>query len=245
MNKFCIVIPVYNHHHKLAQLLTAINQYDLPVFLIDDGSEPSSQAQIKQIANQFKNVELSQFIENKGKGAAVMAGMQLAYEKGFTHGLQIDADYQHDMQDISLFLERAKQHPKAIICGIPRYDESVNKKRYYARYLTHVWVWINTLSLDIKDSMCGYRAYPLASFMAQINRKKPGRRMSFDTDIIVRLFWRGIEVINVPTKVIYHQDVPSNFRMWADNWQITKMHATLFFGMLIRSPWLIARKFKS
>ncbi len=245
MNKYCVVIPVYNHPHKLTQLLAAVSHYDLPIYLIDDGSEPTSQAQIKQISDKFENVQLSHFIENKGKGAAVMAGMRLAYEKGYTHGFQIDADYQHDMQDIPLFIEKAEQSPDAVICGIPIYDESVNKKRYYARYLTHVLVWIHTLSFEIKDSMCGYRVYPLAAFNAQINQKKPGRRMNFDTDIIVRLYWRGIEVINVPTKVIYHQDVPSNFRMWADNWHITKMHTVLFFGMIIRLPMLLARKFKS
>ena len=42
---------------------------------------------------------------------------------------------------------------QAIIAGYPIYDESVPKLRLYARYLTHVWVWINTLSLAIKDSM--------------------------------------------------------------------------------------------
>jgi hypothetical protein len=38
----------------------------------------------------------------------------------------------------------------------------VPKGRLYGRYATHVWIWINTLSFEIRDSMCGYRVYPLA-----------------------------------------------------------------------------------
>lgn len=44
-----------------------------------------------------------------------------------------------------------------MICGYPLFDESVPKGRLYARYLTHVMVWINSLSLQIRDSMCGFR----------------------------------------------------------------------------------------
>jgi hypothetical protein len=73
---------------------------------------------------------------------------------------------------------------------------------------------------------------------------KLGRRMDFDGDILVRLYWRGIEVRNRETRVTYPLDGISHFNVWRDNLRISRMHATLFFGMLARLPLLIARKWR-
>jgi hypothetical protein len=66
--------------------------------------------------------------------------------------------------------------------------------------------------------------------------------MNFDTDIIVRLYWSGMEVINLPVRVSYPADGVSHFRVWRDNAQISWMHTKLFFGMLPRIPQLLLRK---
>ena len=73
-------------------------------------------------------------------------------------------------------------------------------------------------------------------------RVRIGRRMDFDSDIIVRLHWRGVPVVNVPTRVTYPRDGISHFRMWRDNARISLMHARLFAGMLVRLPLLLWRK---
>jgi len=117
--------------------------------------------------------------------------------------------------------------------------------RFYGRYLTHVWVWINTLSLAIKDSMCGFRVYPVQAVESLTRRHPIGERMNFDTEILVRLYWDGLEIINVPTKVGYPTDGVSHFRGWHDNFLISRMHTVLFFGMLLRLPGLLARKWSA
>jgi hypothetical protein len=136
-------------------------------------------------------------------------------------------------------------NPGAVIAGCPIYDQSVPAVRLYARYLTHVWVWINTLSLAIRDSMCGFRVYPLAPVMSLLGRRTLGRRMNFDTDIVVRLFWAGVPVVNLPTRVGYPSDGVSHFRAFRDNVLITRMHTVLFFGMLLRLPVLLAHKWRA
>jgi len=179
---------------------------------------------------------------NLGKGAAVMTGMRRAAELGFSHALQIDADGQHRSSDIPLFLEQARAHPDAMIAGSAQYDGHAPGLRVMARYLTHVWVWINTLSLQIKDSMCGFRVYPLRAVMALDQSRRLGARMNFDIEVLVRLYWQGVEIINVPTKVSYPSDGRSHFRAGLDNFLISRLHATLFFGMLRRLPGLLARR---
>jgi hypothetical protein len=63
--------------------------------------------------------------------------------------------------------------------------------------------------------------------------------------VLVRLCWDGVEIINLPTRVSYPTDGVSHFQTFRDNVLITRMHATLFFGMLLRLPTLLARKWRT
>ena len=218
--------------------------YGFPVFLVDDGSVQECTDILKGLAAAYESVHLVRLQENQGKGAAVMAGIEAASAKGFTHGLQIDADGQHDTNDIPKFIQYSRAHPQSLVSGKPIYDDSIPKARFYGRYLTHVWVWVETLSLSIKDSMCGFRVYPLQDSLALFKTCAIGKRMDFDTDIMVRLYWRGVPVHFIPTRVIYPENGVSHFDNIADNILITKMHTKLVLGMIVRIPSLLLRKLK-
>jgi len=243
MTRTCVVIPVYNHEHAIGRVVAAVRAQQLPCLLVDDGSRAACAAALDRLAQQDPaGVSVLHLPQNRGKGGAVIAGLREAGRRGYSHALQIDADGQHDPADIPQFLALADARPDAVICGVPRYDASVPRGRLYGRYVTHVWVWINTLSLAIRDSMCGFRIYPLAPTLALVDHVSIGRRMDFDTEILVRLYWRGLAVVNQPTHVRYPVDGVSHFRMWRDNLLISRMHARLFFGMLLRLPLLLWRK---
>lgn len=232
----CVIIPVYNHQQALPSTVSDLLALELDVLLIDDGSEQSCLDVQKTLANQYPQVHLFERPQNGGKGAAVKDGLRFARSLGFTHALQLDADGQHNNNDVPSFLEKAKAQPRTLIAGKPQYDESVPKHRLYARYLTHVWVWINTLSFDIEDSMCGFRVYPLAQALDIIEQEYSGDRMDFDPEVIVRWHWRHWAIEQQSTKVTYPVDGISHFLPRLDNWLISKMHCRLFFGMLRRLP---------
>lgn len=241
--KPCVVIPVYNHGAAIGAVAAAVRGHGLPCLLVDDGSEPGCAAVLDALAAADPaGVELVRLAHNQGKGGAMEAGLRRALQLGYSHALQIDADGQHATADIPRFFALAAQRPQAVICGCPVYDDSVPKGRLYGRYATHVWVWINTLSFDIRDSMCGFRIYPLVPTVALFDAVRIGRRMDFDTEVLVRLYWRGLEVVNQPTRVTYPSDGVSHFQVWRDNLLISRMHARLFGGMLLRLPLLLARK---
>lgn len=241
--KPCAVIPVYNHEHAIGPVLAAVLAHGLHCVLVDDASSASCAAVLDDLAKENPGtVTLLRHAVNRGKGGAVLTSVRHAAAAGYTHAMQIDADGQHRTDDIPRFLQQAAARPRSLIAGCPQYDESVPALRLYARYLTHVWVWINTLSLDIKDSMCGFRVYPLPSLMDLIRRKKLGERMDFDTEVVVRLYWDGVSIVNLPTRVTYPLDGVSHFRLGLDNLLISRLHATLFFGMLWRAPRLLGRR---
>ena len=241
-NKPCIIIPCYDHGAMIAAVLARLAVYDLHCFIVDDGSGAPTQQVLDALAANNPNITLLRLAENKGKGAAMQLGFAAAFQAGYSHALQVDADGQHCIEDIPQMLEQAQKYPEMLISGQPIYDDSVPKSRLYGRYITHVWVWIETLSLSIKDSMCGFRVYPLAPVMTLLANNSLGQRMDFDTEIMVRLYWLGMPSLFVPTKVTYPSDGLSHFDALRDNVRISWMHTRLFFGMLARLPALLTRR---
>jgi predicted LPLAT superfamily acyltransferase len=238
--KICIVIPNYNHGSTIASLLAALQPYQLPCIIVDDGSDQITKQQLAAAVQTYSFASIVTLPNNLGKGGAVIAGLRAAWQQSFTHVIQLDADGQHDTADLPTFLNEIAQHPQAVILGSPIYDATIPKGRLYGRKITNFWVSIETLSFAIKDAMCGFRAYPLALMMPILDRYKLGLRMDFDIEIIVRLYWAGAEFIAVPTKVIYPEAGVSHFDMVKDNIKISLMHSRLFFGMLLRFPKIIA-----
>jgi glycosyltransferase involved in cell wall biosynthesis len=239
----CVVVPVYDHQAAVGTVVREIIAQNVPCILIDDGSAAPCAAVLDALAAGWpQQIKLIRHARNRGKGAAVLSGMRYAAEAGYSHVVQIDADGQHQVADITRFIEHAATAPNAVIVGRAKFDGSVPRLRYGARYLTHLWVMINTLSRQIQDSMCGFRVYPLAAVMELDRTCRLGERMSFDIEVLVRLYWAGVTIVNLPTPVRYPEDGCSHFRGLLDNYLISRLHATLFFGMLRRLPFLVARR---
>lgn len=237
----CILIPVYNHPTTIGPVCDELAALGIPLLLVDDGCDTECAAELDRLAENGHH--LLRLATNQGKGAAVRAGLKEAQRLGYSHALQVDADGQHDSADLPAFLADLDTAPETLIVGYPRYDASVPRARFYGRYATHVWVWINTLSLEIRDSMCGVRLYPVAMLNRLLARHRCGDRMTFDTEVLVRWHWAGGALAHRPVRVHYPRDGVSHFALWRDNCQISAMHTRLFFGMLLRAPRLLARRF--
>lgn len=232
-----VVVPVFNHPAKIATLVRAIREAGLRCVLVDDGSDAACAAVLDEVALEHGlGVVLLRLPHNQGKGRAVMAGLRESLRLGYSHAVQIDADMQHDPSDIGRFVAMARRHPQAIICGRPVFDADAPWLRRAGRWLTRVSVWIHTMSFDIADSMCGLRVYPLASMVLLLDTVRFGRRMDFDTEILVQSHWRGIQIVNMRAQVRYPEDGVSHFRMVRDNALLVRMHLRLFAGMLARVP---------
>lgn len=235
--KLCAIIPAYRHYSELPRLVGALQPHCEGVFIVDDGNDAPAREAIAALHAPDHHVIVIRQAPNAGKGAAMVAGFRAAIAAGFTHALQIDADGQHDTADLPKFTAAMRAAPAAMICGQALYDESVPRARKIGRYITHFWVWVETCSFDIADSMCGYRLYPLAAVAAVLRGGGIGARMDFDTEIAVRLHWRGVRVINLPTRVIYPEGNVSNFAMLADNVRISLMHTRLVLQAPFRLVW--------
>ncbi len=238
----CVVIPCYNHGAMMANVLSRLAPFGLPCLIVDDGSDEGTRLELERLAAEQSQVTLIRLAENAGKGTAVIRGLTESARAGYTHAVQVDADGQHAIEDIPQLLALAERNPEALISGQPIYDDSIPRSRLYGRWVTHFWVWIETLSLQLKDSMCGFRVYPVAPTLQLAERATLGKRMDFDTEVMVRLYWQGNTSYFLPTRVTYPLDGLSHFDALKDNVRISLMHTRLFFGMLPRIPALLMRR---
>ncbi|MGH8325115.1 MAG: glycosyltransferase family 2 protein, partial [Steroidobacteraceae bacterium] len=231
--KPCAIIPSYNHGTMVGELVRQLRDLGLAVFIIDDGSDAPTRAVLAALHAPASGVTVYRLDANRGKGAAVMQGFDLARAAGFTHALQIDADGQHNPAKLPECVALGAAHPEALIAGAPTLDSSAPRGRRYGRSLTHFWVAIETLTTRPVDTMCGLRLYPLERVAKLQATHRLGRRMDFDIEIFVRLIWDGAPVFLVPVQVVYPAGNTSNFALLRDNWLITVMHARLVLAM----PW--------
>lgn len=238
----CAVVPTHNHYRELPNVVKALRARDLTVFLVDDGSSSPAREAIAALHAPGQGVEVLRLPVNSGKGVAVVSGMRHAAAAGFSHVVQVDADGQHDLSALDALVQTACDNPGTLISGRPVYDHSIPRGRLIGRWLTHVWVWIETLSTRIADSMCGFRIYPLEATLRVLDHAKVGKHMDFDTEIMVRLFWSGTATLHIPVRVIYPEGNTSNFRLLWDNWLISKMHTRLVFSMLFHLPSILAHR---
>lgn len=226
-------------------LIDKLKQQSIPCVIIDDGSEAEVLAELEALTKDEPSFHLFKHTQNRGKGAAVITGCYHARALGFTHIIQIDADGQHDLNDVAKFIEHSQKFPNKIISGKPFFEESAPKIRVYGRRITDLWVAIESLSFKIKDSLCGFRIYPLTETEKIIDRYHIGSRMDFDTDILVKSVWVNVELDYIPTKVIYHENSVSHFHYLRDNLLLIRLHVRLILGMIIQSPILLGRRLKS
>ncbi len=240
-----VLIPSYNPGSTVYATVASARQFWDPVWVIVDGSSDGSAIQLQRMAEQDDGLRIVVLPENGGKGAAVLHGMELAQQQGYTHVLTMDSDGQHDAAMIPLFMEKSITQPDAMVLGVPVFDASAPSLRVKGRKISNWWANLETCWAGIGDSLFGFRVYPIAPLVEIMRSHHWMRRFDFDPEAVVRLCWHGVKPVNVPARVKYlnvEEGGVSHFNYWRDNKLLTWMHTRLFFGFLIRLPRFLVRK---
>ena len=241
---YCVVVPHYNHLAEFRSFLPQLTELDLPLYVIDDGSDPELLIELRELVSEHPNVRLVALGKNRGKGAAVMCGFTIGAADGYSHAIQIDADGQHDPNDVPQFIATSKKFPDALISGKPVFEEGAPKIRVYGRRVTLFFTAIETLSFQIKDALCGFRVYPLAPVALLTDKYHVSPRMGFDTDILVKAMWCSISLRFVDTTVTYIPGGVSHFRYLRDNAILARLHIKLLIGLLFIFPKILWSRFR-
>ena len=238
-SKTCLLIPNYNHGREIVAVVESLAEHGLPCLVVDDGSAESTRDALESLTRRHSFLDVHYRERNGGRGAALKSGYRLAAAHGYTHAIQLDADGQHCAADVPQFVEAITRNPGALVLGAPVFDESAPKARLYGRQLSRVTVWVATLSFAVEDPLCGFRGIPLAETVALLDEVELGDHMEFDPELVLRLFWRGVPIRSVETRVVYDPCGLSHFDMLLDNARLSWLYTRAILGTGPRLPGLL------
>lgn len=240
-----VLIPSFNPGPKVYETVRDARRYWAPVWVVVDGSSDGTATELQAMAARDEALRVFVLPRNRGKGAAVLHGLEQAAAAGYSHVLTMDSDGQHPPDRIPAFMAQSAQQPAAMILGVPVFDASAPVLRVKGRRVSNWWANLETLWTGIGDSLFGFRVYPVAALLDVMRRQWWMRRFDFDVEAAVRLCWRGVKPVNLPAPVRYYSAAEggvSHFRYVRDNALLSWMHLRLFVGFVLRLPLLLLRR---
>ncbi|MCB1906682.1 MAG: glycosyltransferase family 2 protein [Rhodocyclaceae bacterium] len=240
-----VLIPSYNPGEKVFETVAEARARWSPVWVVVDGSTDGSGERLQRIADGDPGLRVIVLPDNRGKGGAVLAGLELAVGDGYSHALLMDSDGQHPADCIERFMAASRARPEAMILGVPIFGDDAPLIRVRGRRISNWWANLETLGAGIGDSLYGFRVYPIAALRDLMHGQRWMRRFDFDPEAVVRLAWRGVPPVNLPAPVRYPsagEGGVSHFNYLRDNVLLTWMHIRLVSGFVLRLPWLLARR---
>jgi glycosyltransferase involved in cell wall biosynthesis len=197
------LIPAYQEGPRIAPVVTATRRH-LPVVVVDDGSSDDTAA----IAEAAGATVLRQD-PNAGKGAALRRGFRHALDAGCEAVITLDADGQHDPDEIPAFLAAyAASHP-GLIVGRRDFGEMPPVRR-----LSNTlggWTLSAALGQGVPDNQSGYRLIGRQLMAALLDSDESG--FEFEVEMIARCIALGLPIGWVPIRTIYAGE-PSHIRPW-------------------------------
>jgi glycosyltransferase involved in cell wall biosynthesis len=240
-----VLIPSYNSGALVLRTVRDALAQWAPVWVVVDGSTDGTGAQLQALAATEPNLRVLVLPVNRGKGAAVLHGLQEARRLGYTHALTMDADGQHPASHIGEFMAASQRAPESMVLGVPQFDASAPALRRRGRRISNWWANLETLGAGVRDSLFGFRVYPIAPLIDVMQSRHFMRRFDFDPEAAVRLVWAGVPPLNLPAPVRYLTPAEggvSHFKYLRDNVLLTGMHVRLMVEFVLRLPQLLLRR---
>jgi glycosyltransferase involved in cell wall biosynthesis len=212
--KLSIIMPVYNEHETLREILRQVRAVDLPgidkeILLVDDGSTDGSR---DILAEEGEAGDLHVFYhdQNRGKGAAVRTAIEQA--TGDILLIQ-DADLEYDPRDYPALIRPIVEGRVAVVYGSrflgPR------KAMLFWHMLGNKLLTLTTNILYnaiLSDMETGYKC-----FRADVVKGIPlhARRFEFEPEITAKVLKRGHRIFEVPISYYgreYHEGKKISWR---------------------------------
>jgi glycosyltransferase involved in cell wall biosynthesis len=215
-----VLIPAHNEEKTIRSVATGALAHVDRVLLVNDGSTDGTVAALDGLP-----VEVLSFPVNRGKGRALFEGIEHAIGGGADWVLTLDADGQHDTEDIPAFIAAAMAAPGRLIMG-ERSEDRTSMPRVRALSIGVGDFFIGwATERRMRDCQCGMRLYPKELWRQTSVPLRERAHFVFETAILLRAAEAGFQFARVPIKARYQGFVqrPSHFRPILDTLRIMRL----------------------
>ncbi len=195
------LVPGYEEGPRIAAVVAAAAHH-LPVVVVDDGSTDDTAAQA-----EAAGATVIRQVPNQGKGAALRAGFRHAIQRGADAVVTLDADGQHDPDEIPAFLAAYARDRPELVIGRRDFSQMPT-----ARRLSNTlggWAFSAAVGRGVPDNQSGYRLIGRRLMRALLDSDEHG--FEFEVEMIARCIALGLPIAWVPIRTIYDGE-PSHIR---------------------------------
>ncbi len=189
------LIAAYNEAPQIGAVVAETAPHVRQVVVIDDGSLDDT----SNVA-QRAGAHVIRHPQNRGKGGAILTGLEYFRQTDAEYAILLDADGQHDPAEIPAFVARADETGAGLVVGT-RMQETKEMPR--------VRLWTNQLTSRVcsrlarqrvPDSQCGYR---LLRRTVLPDLKFSTSRFETETEMLIQAGRAGHKIESVPIRTIY------------------------------------------
>ena len=192
MNNIWAIIPAHNEEKNIEQVVKSTKKHAGKVVVVDDGSKDRT----AQLAENAGAIVLRHII-NLGKGAALKTGCDYAFSKGAKHIVALDADAQHNPDDIPRFAEKLKNHD--IVFSYRKYSRQMPAVLRFGNMFISEAASI-LYNVDLNDTQSGFRAF---SKKAYKKIRWNASDYSMESEMISRAGKQKLKYVQIPIETIY------------------------------------------
>ncbi len=197
--KITCVIPAYNEAQNIALVIDKLKPFVDEIIIIDDASTDNTY----DIASR-KGAIVKRHIINRGQGAALRTGTQLALDQGADIIIHFDADDQFRSEDIPEIIKPLLEGRADAVLGSRFLSKKSKLPALKKNIIMPLARFINRLFFNIRlsDPQSGFRALSRTS---ALNLKIENDGMAHCSEILYQLFKNKNRVLEVPITVTYHE----------------------------------------
>ncbi len=221
MNEFCAVIPAYNAERTIGKLIQKVSQF-IPmkdIIVVDDGSSDKT----CEIASDL-GVNVLKLYRNYGKGKALKTGFEYAKSQNYTAVLTLDADLQHNPDEIPKFFARFNEGFDILIGNRMKNLKPMPIERIFSNKTTSFLISMRT-GQKILDSQCGFRLIKI-DVIKNVDAKSDG--FAFESEFLIKALLRGFKVGFVDIETIYNGE-RSYIKHFKDTFNFVSIYIQSFF----------------
>ncbi len=204
------LVPAFNAEATVGAVVRGLKEAVDRVVVVDDGSSDGTAE-----AAAAAGADVLRRPQNGGKGAAIRTGLEWILASPATHVAFVDADGQHDPDDLPALLAAARAGDDFVIGSRMADPDAIPRYRYRTNEIGSQ-VLSRMTGLDVEDAQSGYRVVS-ADLLRRLALNARG--YIIETEMLLKAAPHLKRFRHVPVRAIYGG--PSHYRPFRDTWIIS------------------------
>ena len=203
MKKQYVLIPAYKPTENLLPFIHSLEERDLQIILVDDGSGEEFLPLFQRIEEE-SSAKVIHSPTNQGKGSALKKGLSyLQTLDGDFQVITVDADGQHSAKDTVALLQKGQEAPDSLLLGARQQSGDSPLRSRIGNYITKK-VFLLSTGVKLEDTQTGLRSFSKKMIPKLLSI--PGDRYEYEMNVLLRFAKEGIPLVESPIETIYIED---------------------------------------